>query len=238
MEAQESAEIRMEGNLQQGPPGDPRQNSDGSSPMEVLETMRNLIVELQVFKADNEKLKKAQQEQKEINEVQLRSIVTKKIPKDDNHDEEVSKRASKNSGLETEKGDSSSEGTPSAEDKTIPDRKRKQVYHLEGEFKNIKLATFDGESRTGEEVEAWLLDIKKYFTIYNYSSNMKVKMAIYNMKGKANIWWQDLKLAKGLKEKQLEWSDFKSILRNNTFLKTIMKGRRKNFTSYDSDRCG
>jgi hypothetical protein len=236
MAAQEGVEIRMEGNPQQGPPGDPRQNSDGRSPMKVLETMRNLIVELQVFKADNEKLKKAQQEQKEINEVQLRSIVTKKIPKDDNHDEEVSKRASKNSGLETEKGDSSSEGTPSAEDKTIPDRKRKQVYHLEGEFKNIKLATFDGESRTGEEVEAWLLDIKKYFTIYNYSSNMKVKMAIYNMKGKANIWWQDLKLAKGLKEKQLEWSDFKSILRNNTFLKTIMKGRRKNFTSYDSDR--
>ena len=124
MEAQESAEIRMEGNLQQGPPGDPRQNSDGSSPTGVLETMRNLIVELQVFKADNEKLKKEQQEQKEINEVQLRSIVTKKISKDDNHDEEVKKRASKNSGLEIEKGDSSSEGTPSAEDKTIPDRKK------------------------------------------------------------------------------------------------------------------
>jgi hypothetical protein len=49
----------MEGNLQQGPPGDPRQNNDGSSPREVLETMRNLIVELHVFKADNEKLKKA-----------------------------------------------------------------------------------------------------------------------------------------------------------------------------------
>ena len=103
--------------------------------------------------------------------------------------------------MKTEKGDSSSEGTPSAEDKTILDRKRKQVYHLEGEFKNIKLATFDGESNTGEEVEAWLLDIKKYFHIYNYSSNMKVKMAIYNLKGKVSIWWQDLKLAKGLKEK-------------------------------------
>jgi hypothetical protein len=49
----------MEGNTQQGPPGDPRQNSDGSSPTEVLETMRNLTVELQVFKVDNEKLKKA-----------------------------------------------------------------------------------------------------------------------------------------------------------------------------------
>jgi hypothetical protein len=152
--------------------------SDGSSPTEVLETMRNLIVELQVFKDDNEKLKKAQQEQQEINEVLLHSIVTKKSPKDNNHDEEVSKRASKNSGLKTEKGDSSSQGTPSVEDKTIPDRKRKQVDHLEGEFKNIKPATFDGESGTGEKVEAWLLDIKKYFRIYNYFSNMKVRMAI------------------------------------------------------------
>jgi hypothetical protein len=61
------------------------------------------------------------------------------------------------------KGDSSSEGTPSVEDKTIRDRKRKQVDHLEGEFKKIKPTTFDGESRIGEEDEGWLLDIKKYF---------------------------------------------------------------------------
>ena len=138
MATQEGAKIRMEGNLQQGPPRDPRHNSDRSSPTEVLETMRNLIVELQFLKADNKKLKKEQQEQQEINEVLLHSIVTKKSPKDDKHDEEVNKRAFKNSGAETEKQDSSSKGTPSAEDKTIPDRKRKQIDHLEGEFKKIK----------------------------------------------------------------------------------------------------
>ena len=71
--------------------------------MEVLETMKNLIVELQVFKADNEKLKKAQQEQQEINEVLLRTIVTKKSTKDDNPKEEARKRASKISGVKTEK---------------------------------------------------------------------------------------------------------------------------------------
>jgi hypothetical protein len=38
--------------------------------------------------------------------------VTKKIPKDDNNEEEVSKRASKNFGPEAKKGDSLSEGTP------------------------------------------------------------------------------------------------------------------------------
>jgi hypothetical protein len=86
MAAQDDAEIRIKGNLEQRPPRDPRQNSEGSSPTEVLKTMRSLIVELQVFKADNEKLKKAQQEQQEINEVLLCSIVTKKIPKDDNNE--------------------------------------------------------------------------------------------------------------------------------------------------------
>jgi hypothetical protein len=146
-------------------------------------------------------LKKEQQEQQEINEVLLCSKVTKKIPKYDNHDEEVSKRASKNFGAETEKGDSSFKGTPLAEEKTIPDRKRKQVEHLDGEFKKIKPSTFDGESRKGEEANACLLDIKKYFQIYNYSNSMKVRMAIYNLKGKASILLQDLNLAKGLKEK-------------------------------------
>jgi hypothetical protein len=71
--------------------------------------------------------------------------------------------------------------------------------HLDGEFKKIKHWPFDGESRTGEEEEALLLDINKYFQIYNYSSNIKVRLIIYNLKGKASIWWQDLKLAKGLK---------------------------------------
>jgi hypothetical protein len=125
MAAQDEAEIRLEENPGQRPPEDQRQNSDGSSPTEVLETMRNLIVELQVFKAHNEKLKKAQHEQKEINEVLLQSIVTKKTPKDDNQEEEVSKRATKNFVPEVEKGDKSSEGTPPAEDKTKTDRKRK-----------------------------------------------------------------------------------------------------------------
>jgi hypothetical protein len=37
------------------------------------------------------------------------------------------------------------------------------VDHLEGEFKNINPATFDVESKIGEEAKAWLLDIKKYF---------------------------------------------------------------------------
>ena len=77
----------------------------------------------------------------------------------------------------------------------------------------IKPTNFDGESRTKEEVEAWLLEIKKYFQIYNYSSNMKARMEVYKLKGKINIWWKDLNISHGLKEKNLEWSKFKKLFK-------------------------
>ena len=92
MAAQEGAKIRMEGNPQQGPPGDSRQNSDGSSPTEVLETIMNLVIELQVFKADNEKTKERSTGTTRNKRSHAVQYSAKKIQKDDNNDEEVTKR--------------------------------------------------------------------------------------------------------------------------------------------------
>ena len=58
---------------------------------------------------------------------------------------------------------------------------------------------FIGEIEKGEEVEALLSGMKKYFQIYNYSNELKEKMAIYNMTRKADIWWKDIKKVKGIK---------------------------------------
>ena len=48
-----------------------------SEASQVLETMRNLIIEIQSFKVDNEQLKKAQEKQQEINEILLQSLQEK-----------------------------------------------------------------------------------------------------------------------------------------------------------------
>jgi hypothetical protein len=68
---------------------------------------------------------------------------------------------------------------------------------------NLKISiplVFNGEIETGEEVEAWISGMKKYFQIYNYSSELKAKMEIYNLIGKVDIWWQDIKKVKHIKE--------------------------------------
>ena len=66
-------------------------------------------MELQVFKEENEILKKSQEDQLEINEMLIRSIVTKKSPINNGMEEEVSKNSSKNSTHETKGEDKSSE---------------------------------------------------------------------------------------------------------------------------------
>ena len=84
-------------------------------------------------------------------------------------------------------------------------RKFKPYEEISGEFKKIKPPTFNGGTEKGEEVESWLSGMKKYFQIYNYSNQLKARMAIYNLIGKAYIWWQDLKWVKDIREKNYEY---------------------------------
>ena len=58
---------------------------------------------------------------------------------------------------------------------------------------------FNGEIEKGEEPKSWLSGMKKYFQIYNYYDELKDKMAIYNLTGKAYVWWRDIKKVKGIK---------------------------------------
>ena len=47
---------------------------------------------------------------------------------------------------------------------------------------------FNVEAEKGEEAEAWLLGMAKYFQIYNYSDRLKAMMAIYSLTEKVDIW--------------------------------------------------
>ena len=55
---------------------------------------------------------------------------------------------------------------------------------------------FNGEVGKGEEAEACLSGMKKYFQIYNYSNRLKARMTIYRLIGKSDIWWKDIKRVK------------------------------------------
>ena len=58
-------------------------------------------------------------------------------------------------------------------------RKYKPYEEISGEFKKIKPPTFNGETKKGEEAKSWLSKMNKYFQIYNYSNQLKARMAVY-----------------------------------------------------------
>jgi hypothetical protein len=68
-------------------------------------------------------------------------------------------------------------------------KRRVGVDELQEEIRKIKPPTFDGEHNKDEDVEAWLLGMMKYLQLHNYSSHAKARIANYELKGKASMWW-------------------------------------------------
>ena len=47
-------------------------------------------------------------------------------------------------------------------------RRRHEKEELHGELRKIKIPIFYGENKRGEDVESWLLGMRKYFPLYQY----------------------------------------------------------------------
>ena len=69
--------------------------------------------------------------------------------------------------------------------------------------------------------------MKNYFQIYNYSDELKAKMAIYNLIGKEYIWWQDIKKVKGIKERYVTWETFKKLFKRKYLSKKYYEEKVK-----------
>ena len=54
-------------------------------------------------------------------------------------------------------------------------------------------------------------------------------MAIYNLTRKADIWWQDLKRVKGIREKNINWSTFKKYFKKKFLSEQYYEERAKEF---------
>jgi hypothetical protein len=164
------------------------------TPLDLVETVRSLMVELQSCKANNERMMKEKEKQTEINAVLPQSLsdLQRKMqhePKMQNHgcisghtERSTSRKVhprGKGPVLDdsTEKEVGDSEGSSSSRTSSYSQKKQKKQktpkrYKFE-EFKKAKPPSFDGEIKKGEEVEAWLLGLKKYFRVHDFSENLK-----------------------------------------------------------------
>ena len=93
----------------------------------------------------------------------------------------------------------------------------------------MKPPTFDGEVNKIEESEALLLRMKKYFRVHNYSKNMKARVDISSMKVNFDIWYENLRNVKVIRENRFSWRIFEKCFREKYLPKRYYNNKAKNF---------
>lgn len=91
--------------------------------------------------------------------------------------------------------------------------RRNDRGYLPDELKKEKPPTFDGYVKKPEDAEAWILGMNKFFELHEYTYNMKAWIIVFRLKGKTDIWWEDVKRVRDIKTDDLSWQEFKRLFR-------------------------
>ena len=135
---------------------------------------------MQSHREDNEILVKALEEQNQLNATMLQSLID--IQRRMNSGDQTVRLEGSRSGARRRKipysGSSDHEG--STEDSSSSSHKNKKKRHYQNrsrdEFKKARPPTFNGEINIDQEAEVWILGMRKYFQVQDYSRNMKARV--------------------------------------------------------------
>jgi hypothetical protein len=70
--------------------------------------------------------------------------------------------------------------------------------------------------------------LKKYFRVHDYSEYLKAQITIFNLNGKASIWWEDRRNVKGIHE-DMSWKHFEKYFKKNYLSEKYFDGKTKEF---------
>eukprot|EP00253_Pinus_taeda_P027426 PITA_27426 len=104
---------------------------------------------------------------------------------------------------------------------------KRQRVELQREFRKIKPPHFDGEQE--EVAEAWLISMNKYFQLYEYDHNLKARLAIFQLQGKATLWWEEVKIVKGVTEQTITWDNFERYFKERYLTERFYDEKAREF---------
>ena len=71
--------------------------------------------------------------------------------------------------------------------------------------------------------------MRNFFKLHDHSENMKARVATFSLKGKVDIWWEDVKNVKEIHEEYLTWHKFERIFKNKYLPERYYDDRAKEF---------
>lgn len=80
-----------------------------------------------------------------------------------------------------------------------------------------------------EVVEAWLTDMGKYFHIYEYIEQLKERLEVYQLRGKATLWWEEIKIVRKINEEKVTWKEFQKHFKDKYLTEQYYNEKEKKF---------
>jgi hypothetical protein len=81
------------------------------------------------------------------------------------------------------------------------------IGSIHRELEKVKFLEFFG-APDGAAAEAWLESMAMCFALCDYTSNMKVRMAVFQLKGSALLWWKMLLSQLNMAIEDVSWELF------------------------------
>jgi hypothetical protein len=86
-----------------------------------------------------------------------------------------------------------------------------------------------GDKKKEEDAETWLFGMRKYFQLQKYSSHAEGTTAMYQLKGKESMWWDQILHMHHIKEKNVTWNKFKKYFKKKYLAKRYYDRKMKEF---------
>jgi len=71
--------------------------------------------------------------------------------------------------------------------------------------------------------------MNKYFQLYEYDHNLKARLAIFQLQGKETLWWEEVKIVKGVSEQTITWEKFQKYFKERYLTERFYDEKAKEF---------
>jgi hypothetical protein len=98
------------------------------------------------------------------------------------------------------------------------------------ELEKVKFLEFFG-APDGAAAEAWLENMAMCFALRDYTSNMKVRMAVFQLKGSALLWWKTLLPQLNMAVEDVSWELFEERFRERYLSEEFIERQLNEFNA-------
>jgi hypothetical protein len=118
----------------------------------------------------------------------------------------------------------------------VPQRAPAVTGSIHRELEKVKFPEFFG-APDGAAIEAWLENMEMCFALRDYTSNMKVCMAIFQLKGSALLWWKRLLPQLNMVIEDVSWELFEERFRERYILEEFIEHQLNEFNTLRQGGC-